>query len=419
MLSERILFGAGVFMDWMLLLFPMAFLALSSLGGDEDDPEPAPEPDPEPEPGDPEWWAVGEVVTLGDDGDEVMIDHPGFSGRIQGGAGDDLISVTATADRDLRFAPDDYGIGAFDDDGEFQYYDPNTGEIGGGPLTSPVFRGLTQIEGGAGDDTITAAGAGMWIDGGTGADVLDLRGLRNSFVRVDDGDLVFGSDIDTGRSIDGVRVVGHGAVTFEAGAANADVRVTGAATLTGGAGNDTLAAGDDGSVIRGGAGNDRLYGNYAPRPWLEFTNDIGFDDFVGGGSAMLDGGEGNDHIQFDLADTVTGGAGADSLQGWLDVGHVAVVTDFDPAEDRAEITVPTLDPDHPTGGITLEEQDGDSILMKDGQPILRLDGVTGLTGVIEIERPDSGASGDIRLVDLEGNPQPGPSWQYSFVIRAF
>ncbi|MGP9803809.1 calcium-binding protein [Paracoccus sp. NSM] len=419
-------------MEFLLLLFPLGFLALmETASGPHDEPEPEPEPEPEmPEPGTPEWWATGEVVTLADDGGRIDIDDPQFSGRIQGGAGNDGIGVATDpgGDRDFRFQPHDYGVGAEDDSGEVAFYDPETGLIGNGPLTSPVFRGLTQIEGGAGDDTITAAGSGMWIDGGAGADFLDLRGLRNAFVRAGDGDVILGSDIDTGRYGDRVQVLGDGAVTFRAGTANAHVEVSGAATLTGGAGDDTLAAGDDGSVIRGGAGNDRLYGNYAPRPWIEFTNDLGFGDFVGGGSAILDGDEGNDHIRFDLADTVTGGPGEDILHGfldadglldWLGTGHVAVVTDFDPAEDLVSITVPSLDPDHPTGGISVDEQDGNTTLMKDGQPFLRLEGVTGLSGVIEIERPEPGASGDIRLVDLEGNPHPGPLSGQSFAIRAF
>lgn len=411
-------------MEFLLLLFPLGFLALmETASGTHDEPEPEPEPEPEmPEPGTPEWWATGEVVTLADDGGRIDIDDPNFSGRIQGGAGNDSISVATDpgGDRDFRFQPNHYGVGAEDDNGEIAFYDPETGLIDDGPLTSPVFRGLTQIEGGAGDDTIIAAGSGMWIDGGAGADFLDLRGLRNAFVRVGDGDVVLGSDVDTGRYGDRVQVLGDGAVTFQAGTANAYVEVTGAATLTGGAGNDTLAAGDDGSVVRGGAGNDHLYGNYAPRPWVgQGSSDTQFSDFVGGGSAILDGGEGNDYIQFDLADTVTGGPGADTLLGWLDVGHVAVVTDFDPAEDLVRITVPSLDPGHPTGGISVDEQDGNTIVMKNGQPFLRLEGVTGLSGVIEIEKPDAGASGETRLVDLEGNPHPGPLSGQTFVIRAF
>ena len=415
-------------MEFLLLLFPLGFLALmETASGTHHEPEPEPEPEM-PEPGTPEWWATGEVVALADDGGRIDIDDPHFSGRIQGGAGNDSISVATdpAGDRDFRFQPHHYGVGAEDDSGETEFYDPETGLIGNGPLTSPVFRGLTQIDAGAGDDTIIAAGSGMWIEGGPGADFLDLRGLRNAFVRVGDGDVVRGSDIDTGRYGDRVHVLGDGAVTFQAGTANAYVEATGAATLTGGAGNDRLAAGDDGSVIRGGTGNDSLYGNYAPRPWIEFANDLGFGDFVGSGSGSLDGGEGNDYIQFDLADTVTGGPGADTLLGfldpdgvmdWLGLGHVAVVTDFDPAEDLVRITVPSLDPGHPTGGISVDEQDGNTIVMKNGRPFLRLEGVTGLSGVIE--RPDSGASGEIRLVDLAGNPQPGPLSGQTFVIRAF
>ncbi|WP_411838346.1 hypothetical protein [Paracoccus sp. ME4] len=108
---------------------------------------------------------------------------------------------------------------------------------------------------------------------------------------------------------------------------------------------------------------------------------------------------------------MTGGPGADILQGWLDAegvmdrpgtGHVAVVTDVDPAEGRAEITVPGLDPAHAISGIGLAEQDGDTLVLKDGRTALRLGGVTGLTGVIQIP----GMDGETRLVDKGAIPSP-------------
>ncbi|MFN4101520.1 MAG: hypothetical protein ACK4GT_17275 [Pararhodobacter sp.] len=104
---------------------------------------------------------------------------------------------------------------------------------------------------------------------------------------------------------------------------------------------------------------------------------------------------------FDHADTVTGGTGADTLSGWLEPGETALITDFDPSEDHASITVRALDPDHPTGGITIEERDGDSFVLLNGAEILHLRDVTGIPVAINLRVAEMD---EIRYVDPSGEP---------------
>ncbi len=92
-----------------------------------------------------------------------------------------------------------------------------------------------------------------------------------------------------------------------------------------GAGDDVVFAGADDDTVSGGDGYDRLYG--------------------GAGNDVLSGGEGADKIKGDAGDdTLSGGAGADHFvfaayaeSGSGFAGH-DTITDFDPAEDKFQIT---------------------------------------------------------------------------------
>lgn len=90
-------------------------------------------------------------------------------------------------------------------------------------------------------------------------------------------------------------------ITVDAGAGNDYVsifqvggRIEIPATISGGAGDDTLAGGDADDVIIGGAGHDQLHG--------------------GRGNDLLRGGDGND--------TIIGGAGDDTVIGGLGIDHI-------------------------------------------------------------------------------------------------
>lgn len=368
---------------------------------------------------------TGQIIDVPQNSGGLVIDDPDFSGQIRGSDGGDRLTVT-TDDiqtltfHDLAMRLDSYAmrLETTDPAGENAIYDPRTDFLNG-DSSSTVLRGLTEIQGGAGDDTITASGSDMWIEDGGGADLIDVSGLRNGMVFAGAGDTVIGSDHGD------VLVYGSDGLTYF-GSDLADDRVmsSGAATLHGGAGDDELAGGSAGSALYGGDGDDTLWASDRHAPWADgraFGTHVLSDDrgpyapdvSRGMGGGLVDGGAGDDLIYFGEADTVTGGEGADELWGYLPVGTPAVLTDFDPAEDRARITVPALEASHPTGGITVMEQDGDSILMMGGQPILHLAGVTGLQGVVDLgpDQPEGS-----RHVDLSGNPATGNPQDWSLII---
>lgn len=152
------------------------------------------------------------------------------------------------------------------------------------------------IDGQAGDDTISAAGAA------TGRVFLELRGGdgNDSITGSRDGDDIFG---DAGNDL---LSGGDGADSIDGGA--------GLDVLNGDAGNDTLFGNLDNDTLNGGDGDDIAQGS--------FGNDVlngenGSDSLDGGfGNDTLNGGAGNDRVEGGPdSDRVLGGSGDDSLDG--------------------------------------------------------------------------------------------------------
>ena len=148
---------------------------------------------------------LGSDTILGGDGHDVIVDHYGYRGTIEGGAGNDTITV------DVGIVP---GLPA-----------PQ-------PAAPPLF--MRTIHGGDGDDVISFVGYAQYsqstITGGGGHDTITIAGLTN----VDAGD---------GNDIVDARWVGS---TVNAGAGEDRVRMAGsssstaASTVTLGAGRDLL-----------------------------------------------------------------------------------------------------------------------------------------------------------------------------------
>ena len=141
------------------------------------------------------------------------------------------------------------------------------------------------IDGGEGNDTLTASFASDTLDGGNGNDILDAAG---------------GSDILRG---------GAGNDSLNGGSGN-DALLGGAGrdSLLGGTGDDVAnGQGGSGDLVDGGAGNDVLYGGDG-------------NDLVRGsaGDDVVDGQQGDDVLTGDAGnDVVLGGDGADSISGSL------------------------------------------------------------------------------------------------------
>lgn len=177
--------------------------------------------------------------------------------------------------------------------------------------TLPVMSGVTEIEGGAGIDTVFMADYDPALDG-LGHDQWDIDLAAQQF--------------GGGAAVSGIENVVGG---------NADDQIRGddgANGLIGGAGNDliegreggdTLAGGDGADSLSGGSGSDQLWGG-SGGDVLDGGEDAdllwgedGDDSLLGAaGADALDGGSGNDTLRGGAdADGLQGGDGADALHG--------------------------------------------------------------------------------------------------------
>ncbi len=201
---------------------------------------------------------------------DIVFANPTASLTINGGAGNDSISATSL---DSLF-----------------------------PLTANIF-----FQGEAGNDTLDASGGNQpfFLLGGDGNDLLIGNASNQTFSADAGNDTIIGNGqhdrlqafgltgsvtltdgLMTGLGIDvlngiemAVLSAGNTALTIDAHA------FSGAMTLTGGAGNDSLIGGVGADVLSGGAGNDTLVGGAGND---SLTGDLGSD--------LLDGGLDNDSV---------------------------------------------------------------------------------------------------------------------------
>ena len=273
----------------------------------------------------------GNDLLRGGSGDDTLSGGPG-NDTFFGGAGDDLILITDTGDVVV-----DAGSGR-----DTVAVDTTSGLR----VLAAGWRGVEQIDGGAGQDTIDATGLpyGILILGQGGSDIL-IGGTGNDWILGGDGNdrlvggvgndrLLGGQGSDTLIGWTGADVLDGGdgsdlymvdaldriddtgsfgfdrAQVFETTGVALDLSGwRGVERVNGFSGDDTLDAsgastalsllgenGDD--LLRGGTGNDTLIG--------------------GQGDDRLEGGAGNDWLSgVDGDDTLLGGEGNDTLIGWF------------------------------------------------------------------------------------------------------
>lgn len=211
-----------------------------------------------------------------------------------------------------------------------------------------------------GDDT---------FNGGAGDDILDARGGDdlvatnggNDMVRLGSGDDVW-ADHDFNAILDPVQ--------------SANLPPSGDDTVSGGTGDDAMVSLSGSDVLSGGYGNDNM---------LSVDQDFRGVPLADAPDTM-DGGAGDDTLQGDDGDVLTGGTGADSF-GILVTQDPSVrfdastdspvhITDFDPDEDV--LTIELL------GGLRFDADDvsfaedsptGDILLTADNITFARLSGV--------------------------------------------
>ncbi|WP_330273606.1 hypothetical protein OG205_43680 [Lentzea sp. NBC_00516] len=232
--------------------------------------------------------------------------------------------------------------------------------------------GQTSVDGGPGNDTLTA---GSFLEGGAGDDTLRLvTNGSGALVGGDGNDRLFG-----GPFSDSV----HGG--------------NGRDRLSGGSGDDTLFGGDGDDLITGEDGRDLLFG------------EAGNDELIGGlGNDAAIGGDGNDSsgslVALDGPDTFEGGAGIDTANysaRQSGAGRTLTVSLDSVANDgeQGEGDNNRIDVENVNGGVGANVITGNSSanVLRGGQSadiIRSVDGISGNDTVI------GGFGGDLCFVDL-------------------
>ncbi|MBD2520720.1 calcium-binding protein, partial [Nostoc sp. FACHB-973] len=202
---------------------------------------------------------------------------------LNGGAGDDSLSASGSTGNNLLSGGD--GNDSLDISGYGRFYP--------GYSFDSRSLGNNTLNGGAGSDTLSASGStgDNLLNGGDGNDYLDISGY---------GEFYADDDYLDSRSL--------GNNTLNGGAGNDHLNASGSTgdnLLSGGAGNDTLSAhsasgnntlygGSGNDILTGGLGNDTLYGNNG-------TDTFAFNSYNEGVDTISDFNPTGDLIQVSAA----------------------------------------------------------------------------------------------------------------------
>jgi Ca2+-binding RTX toxin-like protein len=248
----------------------------------------------------------GYALVMAGAGDDSIVSGTGFN-YIYAGAGDDTITLVAA--RFSQVSAED-GNDTVSGNGTVEGGRGDDNITGDGLLIGGP--GNDTVKGGDGNDVFRSSRYDLtyipleWsvlgddsIEGGGGNDHIDDYSGSNTLLGQDGNDSIAGS----GARIDG----GNGDDTLAG---------TQGTSVTGGAGNDSLA----GSIVDGGNGNDTLQGGTEDDTLLGGTGDdsITGDDYglLNSGNDFIDAGDGNDTVNGAFGnDTILGGDGNDSIHG--------------------------------------------------------------------------------------------------------
>jgi Ca2+-binding RTX toxin-like protein len=236
--------------------------------------------------------------------------------------------------------------------------------IGGG--------GNDTLLGKAGDDVLSLFGGSLGeLSGGTGNDTLYGSNFADLLKGGKDQDVIFGGngdDVIRGQSHGDWMSGGFGADNIKGGGGND--------TLLGDEGNDFLKGGTRRDLLEGGEGNDALAGN-------------SFDDTLIGGAGhdkLLGGGD-DDRLEAGTgADTLKGGDGADVFVfvNETRAGIRNLVTDFDLAEDRLEITSDALPGADAAALVAAAQITAEGVLLALDRGEILLQGMTSTAGLADV-----------------------------------
>ena len=326
----------------------------------------------------------GLTVLRGGAGDDTLR-ATGSGMTVAGGEGDDTMTVTGT-------------------------YVVVAGGAGDDSITANGT--LMTVNAGAGDDFLRISGSGMTVSGGEGADTIDVSGMTSGWVRLD------GDDIVTGQSLSSSGVIFDLVLNadFQGSGAGEYVFATGGSVVDGMGGDDTLRVtgyNEAGSTLNGGGGNDVIDGTESHYDYIEDSTEWWeYDTYIyhiGRSDDVLQGGAGQDLITFDRADTVSGGAGADTLVGFVAGGRTAVIADFDRGEDSLQLNVEPWSNAAPNGDIDYDafafvEQDGNTLIQIKGQTAAQISGQTDLViGFLIDWTANNGTVRPPYYTDIDGN----------------
>ncbi|WP_299042366.1 calcium-binding protein [uncultured Tateyamaria sp.] len=314
--------------------------------------------------------AIRDAISVADDGDDALLSYDGeVLARITGAAG--------------TFTADDVQI--------LQFEDTDATPVIDGTEDSETLSGTGEdeiISGLGGDDTISGGAGDDEIIGGDGSDIVQGQA---GFDRITGN---AGNDYLQGRGGDDTVsgnagndwVNGNDGNDSVRGGTQSDTVIggTGADTVVGGEGADVLIGGDlTGPLSNGSFGflQDGLSLDQAVPPPVDGVI-IPADD---GDADVIDGGNRSDQIIFGAADTVTGGADADTFfalgsSAGADAGP-GLITDYVAGEDALVIMT-----DIETPVITVINDGADALVQINGADVMRVQGGAGAV-----------ASGDITL----------------------
>ena len=305
----------------------------------------------------------------GGDGNDTLI-AGGGDNTLQGGGGNDELS-SESGDDSLSGGSGHDRLTAGSGDDTLDGGDGNDELFGGGASDSLTGGdGDDLLIGDGGNDTLSGGLGVDTLEGGEGKDLIvgtldELKGdtvvglVKGEFIHIlgevldgleltadrdsKPGFVVLGFDKDddgvedfniavsgdfpaegrfyiNGNEKNNITVIGYAGVPIppdtpsDDGDEKPEGKIIDGGDLTGGAGDDSISAGDDASVLSGGAGDDTLSGGS--------ESDVAYggagDDSIGGGEGddIIDGGAGDDNLDGGTGnDPVSGGAGNDFVDG--------------------------------------------------------------------------------------------------------
>ncbi len=237
-------------------------------------------------------------------------------------------------------------------------------DAGAGDDIVTTTGGAAYVFGGAGNDTLSAAEGGVALYGGGGQDVLDATAAEGA-VFLDGGG---GDDALTG---------GAGNDVLEGGEHLPGM--TGDDTIAGGAGDDTIRGGLGADTLAGGAGNDVIdhLGLAEENEIAEHRAFAWHDD--DGERDVLSGGAGDDTLIAGDGDQASGGAASDLFHLYHAGGNPVVILDFAVGEDFLRVTLEPVagDGDLPEMEVRPSADGQDAEVRVDGDLVAILRGAPG------------------------------------------